>query len=138
MPRHLTGKRSIVSNSRTNERAVVSISGPLNYLALLELEVELGKLVGEASEIVLDLHGLTRADEEAVSRLCDAISIAEAHERVRVRLPPEPTARMLSTALKNEGVRLHQFAGVDIQAVRACHQPSRQAPGLPADAAGQR
>jgi ABC-type transporter Mla MlaB component len=101
-----TGKRSTVSHSRTHEQTTVSVSGPLDYPVLLELEVQLGKLAGEASEIVLDLHGLTRTDEEAVSGLCDAISMAGVHDRVRVLLPPEPAARVLSTALKNEGVRL--------------------------------
>lgn len=106
-----TGKRSTVSNSRTSKQSTVSVSGPLDYPALLELEVELGKLAGEASEVVLDLHRLTRADEEAISGLCDAISNAGAHDRVGVRLPPEPTAEALSAALKSEGVRLLQAAG---------------------------
>lgn len=103
-----TGKRSIVSNSRTADgRATVSVSGPLDYPALLELEVELGKIGADASEIVLDLRRLTSADEDAVTSLCDAIGDAQVHDRIEVLLPPGAAAHVLGGALAGEGVRLH-------------------------------
>jgi hypothetical protein len=106
-----TGKRSTVSSSRIDKQTTVSVSGPLDYPALLEIEVELGKLAGVASEIILDLHGLTMADDEAASGLCDAIGNTHTEDHLYVLLPPEPTAHALSPALKSEGVRLLRAPG---------------------------
>jgi ABC-type transporter Mla MlaB component len=81
-----TSKRSTVSHSHTNDgQTTISVSGPLDYPALLELEVELGKAAGEASQIILDLSQLTTANLQAAAGLCDAI--ASARRRAHPRAP---------------------------------------------------
>jgi hypothetical protein len=102
-----TGKRSTVSSSRDEERTTISVSGPLDYPALLETEVELGKVALDAPEIVLDLRRLTRATEEGAMGLCEAIAGAHAQEKVAaVLLPRAPWVRGVVAALADEGIPL--------------------------------
>jgi ABC-type transporter Mla MlaB component len=113
-----TGKRSTVSHSRTSDgQTTISVSGSLDYPALLELDIELGKAAGEASQIILDLSQLTTANQEAAAGLCDAITNAHAAERIRVLPPPGPTGQTLGAVLTSEGVRLLQAPGATARSI---------------------
>jgi ABC-type transporter Mla MlaB component len=108
------GKRSSVSSSSADERVTIAVSGPLDYPALLETEVELGKVAHDAHAIVLDLRRLTTADEESAAGLCDVIAGTHAEERISVLLPREPCASHLNAALASEGIRLVRGGGLAV------------------------
>jgi ABC-type transporter Mla MlaB component len=106
-----TGKRSTVSHSHRDERNTISVSGPLDYPALLEIEVELSRAAGKASQVILDLSRLTTADQKATAGLCDAIGSSGTEDRLCVLLPEGPLSGGLAAALESEGVRLLANAG---------------------------
>jgi ABC-type transporter Mla MlaB component len=103
-----SGKRSTVAltHDRSHRRATITLSGPLDHPAMLYLEVELGKVAPDASEIVLDLHGVTAADEQAAWGLCDALGRARTAGRVSAIIAPDPALRVLRSVCATEGIAL--------------------------------
>jgi ABC-type transporter Mla MlaB component len=102
-----SGKHSTVATTRSEGgRATITMTGPLDYPATLDLEMELGKIAHDTSEIVLDLLRLTSADEQAVWYLCDAVGRARTRNHISALIGPEPAMDPLRTICVEEGVEL--------------------------------
>jgi hypothetical protein len=100
-----SGKYSNVVGTREGARAVVAVQGPLDYPALVEIEVELGRLAADSLEVLLDLRGLTRADEDSAWQLCDVLARHGVQGcSLSAILGEDPVARPLSAALEAEGI----------------------------------
>lgn len=86
----------------------ITVTGPLDFPALLDIDVELGQLARRAPgrEIVLDLRGVVEADREAAWSLCEAIGDAPLESRVRVMVSPEPALGPLRRICAEEGIEL--------------------------------
>jgi ABC-type transporter Mla MlaB component len=109
----LSGKRSSVTTTHAEDKTTVTVTGPLDYPALLELEVELGKIARTPDAILLDLGKLTAADEEAAWSLCDIISRTRhadgqpgREDRLLLLVSREPAMHALRRACAAEGVQL--------------------------------
>lgn len=98
--------RSSVEVSHAERRTVVAVRGPLDYPALLEIEVELGRaeeLLEE--ELLLDLSGLTEVQEESAWHLCDVLGRVHAREHhLSAIVGRDPGMRSLADAFSAEGV----------------------------------
>jgi hypothetical protein len=117
----LSGKRSSVTTTHADGKTTVTVTGPLDYPALLELEVELGKIARDASAILLDLRPLTTADEQAAEGLCDIISHTRpangqpgCDNQLLVLARCEPAMHALRTACAAEGVQLADETAANI------------------------
>jgi ABC-type transporter Mla MlaB component len=101
-----SGKRSTVTTTHDRHgNTTITVTGPLDYPALLEIETELGKATTD-TEILLDLRRITEADQEAAWSLCDAIGHARAGNRISALVRPEPTMQALRAICVEEGVEL--------------------------------
>jgi ABC-type transporter Mla MlaB component len=103
-----TGKHSTVTTTHDHDRgkATITVTGPLDYPALLELDIKLGEIAREAPEIVLDLRRVTTADEQAAWSLCEAIGRRRAHSHISAIVKPEPATQSLRTICATEEVEL--------------------------------
>ena len=110
-----SGKRSTVTMTHDDDRgkATILVTGPLDYPALLDIEIKLGEIARDTSEIVLDLRHLTTADEQAAWGLCDAIGRTPAHSHVSALIKPEPATQSLRTICATEDVELVQETAVN-------------------------
>jgi hypothetical protein len=109
----LSGKRSSVTATHADGRTTITVTGPLDYPALLDLEVELGKIARNTTAILLDLGQLTAADEEAAWSLCDVVSRTlpadgqpSRDNQLRLRIGSEPAMRALRMTCIAEGIQL--------------------------------
>jgi hypothetical protein len=111
-----SGKRSSVTTIADEDhgRATIAVTGPLDFPALLDIEAELGR-TASTPEIVLDLHRVTKADEQAAWSLCDAIGSACAEHHVSALIEPGPAMQALRSICAAEGVDLVEEAAVDRQ-----------------------
>lgn len=101
-----SGKYSSVLVSQTDARTVVAVSGPLDYPALVEIEVELGRTEHRAPELLLDLRGVTRAEEDSAWNLCDALGRGHLEDRsVSVLVSGDPAMRSLTAVFAAEGIQ---------------------------------
>jgi ABC-type transporter Mla MlaB component len=101
-----SGKRSTVTTTHDcRGNRTITVTGPLDYPALLDIETELGKAATD-TEILLDLRRITEADQEAAWSLCDAIGHARAGNRISALVRPEPAMNALRTICAEEGVEL--------------------------------
>lgn len=108
-----SGKRSTVAMTRDEDRgnATITVTGPLDYPALLDLEIKLGEIAPGTPAIVLDLRQLTAADEQAAWGLCDAIGRTRTVSHVSALVTPEPATEALRTICAVEEVELiHETA----------------------------
>jgi anti-anti-sigma regulatory factor len=103
-----SGQRSIVMVTHDQNRGgpTITVTGPLDYPAVLEIEGELGKLAHDAPEIVLDLRGVTTADEQAAWSLCDAVGRVHTHGHISAVIGSEPAMDALKTICEAEGIGL--------------------------------
>lgn len=108
-----SGKHSTVVTTRRGDKATITITGPLDYPATLDLEVELAKIVHDAPEIVLDLRQLTAADEQAAWSLCDAIGRVRTSNRISALINPEPAMHPLRTICAGEEIDLIDQTVID-------------------------
>ncbi|HEX4837974.1 MAG TPA: hypothetical protein VFV03_05570 [Solirubrobacteraceae bacterium] len=109
-----SGKHSTVTTTRHQSgKATITLTGPLDYHATLDLEVELAKIAHDTHEIVLDLRQLTAADEQAAWNLCNAIGRARYNNHITALIKSEPTMRALRTICADEGIDLIDQAVVD-------------------------
>jgi ABC-type transporter Mla MlaB component len=96
-----SGKRSTLTiTSDDRQKTTITITGPLDYPVLVELESALATVHTDTPAVTLDLRKLTDADQEAAWSLCDAISRAH-RSRIHVLLAgssphAEPLARILA------------------------------------------
>ncbi len=105
-----SGKRSTITTTHDDyDNPTISVSGPLDYPAILEIETELGKTPPDA-EILLDLSLVSDADREAAWSLCDAIGHASTRDRITALVRADPTMRSLRTVLAEEGVKLMEVS----------------------------
>lgn len=86
----------------------ITVTGPLDFPALLDIDVELGQIARRAPgrEIVLDMRGVVEADREAAWSLCEAIDNAPFENRVRVLVGSEPGLEALRRICAEEGIEL--------------------------------
>jgi adenosylmethionine-8-amino-7-oxononanoate aminotransferase len=101
-----SGKRSTVTTTHGDHgNTTITVTGPLDYPALLEIETELGKTAPE-TDILLDLRRITETDQEAAWSLCDAISRAHAHDCITALIKPDPVMQAFGATFAEEGVEL--------------------------------
>jgi hypothetical protein len=101
-----SGNHSTVTTTHDDHgKTTITVTGPLDYPALLEIETELGKTAPDI-EILLDLRRIAEADREAACSLCDAIGQAHAGNRITALVRPEPTMEALRAICAEEGVEL--------------------------------
>jgi ABC-type transporter Mla MlaB component len=102
-----SGKRSTVTMTHSEDgKATITMTGPLDYPATLNLEVELAKIVHDTREIVLDLRQLKSADEQAVWNFCDTLGRTRTNNHISALIRPEPAMDPLRTICAEEGVEL--------------------------------
>jgi hypothetical protein len=100
-------KRSHVTATQSDGGGLtIAVSGPLDYPALVEIETELGRAGGTGGHALLDLRGLTAADQEAAWGLCDALGRAHAGAGVRALIEPDPAMHALRAICAQEGIQL--------------------------------
>jgi hypothetical protein len=109
-----SGKRSTVTTTRREDGsgATIAVTGPLDYPAVLDLEMALGGVAGDTPEIVLDLLAVTAADEQAAWSLCDAVGRMRAGSRVTALVRAEAEMQSLRTICATEGVRVLDSAAL--------------------------
>jgi hypothetical protein len=78
-----------VVHDEDHGKATIIVTGPLDYPALLDLEVKLGESARNTPEIVLDLRDVTAADEHAAWGLCDAIGRTRTASHISALVKPE-------------------------------------------------
>ncbi|MGN6371400.1 MAG: hypothetical protein ACTHM1_00165 [Solirubrobacteraceae bacterium] len=105
-----SGKHSTVTTTHEDHATTITVAGPLDYLALLDIDVELGKIAGQGRPILIDMRN-AKADEQAALNLCDIISPYAANtqgsgrdKQLLVLLSREPTMHGLETVCTAEGV----------------------------------
>jgi ABC-type transporter Mla MlaB component len=108
-----SGKRSSVTTTHNDGKAILTVTGPLDYPALLDIESELGKTTPYRPEILLDLRHLTSADKQAAWDLCDVVGRAHASNHISALICPGPAMHALRTACAAEGIRVGQGGGPD-------------------------
>jgi ABC-type transporter Mla MlaB component len=102
-----SGKHSTVTTTHDDHgKTTITVTGPLDYPALLDIETELGKTTTD-TEILLDLHRVTEADQEAAWTLCDAIGLAREANSISALVRPEPAMDALRAICAEEGVELN-------------------------------
>lgn len=103
-----SGKHSTVTTTHDDHgKTTITVTGPLDYPALLDIEAELRKTAAD-TEILLDLHRVTEADQEAACTLCDAIGHAREGNRISALVRPEPAMHALRSICAEEGVELNR------------------------------
>jgi hypothetical protein len=112
-----SGKRSTVTMTRDGDhgRATIVVTGPLDYPALLDLEIKLGEIAHDTPAIMLDLRQVTAADEQAAWSFCDAVSRTPTGSRVSALIKPEPATQSLRTICATEDVELIDEIAVNRQ-----------------------
>jgi hypothetical protein len=101
-----SGKHSRVTASRVDAQTVVAVDGPLDYPALVEIQVELGRAESRSPELILDLCGVTRAEEDSVWQLCDIIGRSRSEESsVSVLVRRDQAMQPFLGTFATEGVR---------------------------------
>ncbi len=100
-----SGKHSTLTITHDDHgNTTITVTGPLDYPALLDIETEIGKTPD--TEILIDLGRITEADREAAWSLCDAIGRAPGSNRISALVRPEPTMQALRAICAEEGVNL--------------------------------
>jgi ABC-type transporter Mla MlaB component len=101
-----SGKRSNVTTTHNDDKTILAVTGPLDYPALLEIEIEFSKTAPRTPKILLDLRRVTSADEEAAWDLCDAIGRTRANSHISVLISPRPAMHALRTVCAAEGIQV--------------------------------
>jgi ABC-type transporter Mla MlaB component len=97
-------KHSKVTVTEDAEKMIVAVSGPLDYPAVVEIEIALGNTQEHTTELLLDLSGLTTAQTESVWLLCDAVGREHLIDHVSALVSSEPAMETLRAALAAEGI----------------------------------
>jgi MFS superfamily sulfate permease-like transporter len=87
------------------DRTILTVSDPLDYPTLLDIEHELGEAVRNAPQIVIDLRNVTTVDEDFAWGVTDAITSVEGAE-ITVLIGSAPALRALKDVSTLEGVTL--------------------------------
>lgn len=87
------------------DRTILTVSDPLDYPTLLDIEHELGEAVRNAPQIVIDLRNVTTVDEDFAWGVTDAITSVEGAE-ITVLIGSAPALRALKEVSTLEGVTL--------------------------------
>jgi hypothetical protein len=104
---------SRVELTQGGDQAVVTVTGALDYPALLDIEHELGVAIGNTRHVLLDLCRVTSVEQDFAWSLPEIISKVDHHaEIVTVAIGTEPAAQALKKVCELEGVRLVEGAAV--------------------------
>jgi hypothetical protein len=104
------GNRSTITTTHgDNGKTTITVTGPLDYPAMLEIETELGKTLPDA-EILLDLSLIAGPDREAAWSLCDAIGHAPTGGCITALVSPDPAMQALRAVFAEEGISLMEVA----------------------------
>lgn len=107
-----SGKRSTVTVTESAQTATITVAGPLDYPAVLELETELGAIAPTAHEVLLDLQHVTVAGQEAAWSLCDTVARVRGTSHVQVALPCSGAhVEVLRGMCASEGIELAHARG---------------------------
>lgn len=97
---------SRVTATQDGDRAIITITGALDYPAVLDVEAELERASRRAEFAVLDLRHITCVDEQSAAELPHAAdAVWPALKVTALQAPPE-----LQAALK----RAHALEGIDV------------------------
>jgi|GEM_PF-1763390 len=102
-----TGGHSRVALTQDEDQAVVTVTGPLDYPALLDIEYELGVAVACAPDVLLDLSSVSSVTPDFAWNIPEIISKVDHHaEIVAVAIGTAPAAEALRRVCELEGVRV--------------------------------
>jgi hypothetical protein len=104
------------------DQETVTVSGPLDYPTVLEIEQKLGEAVRCVSEVLLDLSHVTSVAEEIAWRIPEIVGEHDREGRVSVLIGSAPELESLRKVCAIEGVRV---PGVD-----GAHGEGGQADGV--------
>jgi hypothetical protein len=85
--------------------SILTVNGALDYLALLDIEHELGVAVRRAPQVLLDLRKITEVEEEFAWRVTEVIRSIEDAD-ITVLLGSAPALQELRKICTLEGVKL--------------------------------
>jgi len=102
------GSSSRVALTQEQEdQAVVTVTGPLDYPALLDIEYELGVAVACAPDVLLDLSSVSSVTPDFAWNIPEIISkVDHRAEIVAVAIGTAPAAEPLRKVCELEGVRV--------------------------------
>ena len=91
--------------TQEEDRTILTVSDPLDYPTLLDIEHELGEAVRNSPRILIDLRDVTTIDEDFAWGVTDAIAGVEGAE-ITVLIGSAPALRALKEVSALEGVTL--------------------------------
>lgn len=98
---------SRVALRKDEDQAVVTVTGALDYPALLDIEHELGVAVGCTPDVLLDLRRVSSVEPDFAWNIPEIINKVDHHaEIVAVAVGTAPAARALRKVCELEGVRV--------------------------------
>ncbi len=98
---------SRVALTRDEDQAVVTVTGALDYPALLDIEHELGVAVGCTPDVLLDLRRVSSVEPDFAWNIPEIISkVDHRAEIVAVAIGTAPAAEALRKVCELEGVRV--------------------------------
>ena len=96
-----------VALTQDHDQAVITVTGALDYPALLDIEQELGAAVDHAPRVLLDLSRVTSVEEDSAWSVPEIISgVDRRAEIVAVAVGSAPALRALRKVCTLEGVKL--------------------------------
>jgi ABC-type transporter Mla MlaB component len=90
----------------TGDRETLTVSGPLDYPTVLEIEQKLGAAVRRAPEVLLDLSLVTSVAEELAWRIAEIIGEHDREGSVSVLIGSAPELEPLKKICAIEGVKM--------------------------------
>jgi hypothetical protein len=98
---------SRVALTQDENQAVVTVTGALDYPALLDIEHELGVAVGCTPDVLLDLRSVSSVESDFAWNIPEIISKVDHHaEIVAVAVGTAPAAESLRKVCELEGVKV--------------------------------
>ena len=104
------GRHPGVWTTREEDRTILTVRGPLNFPALLDLEAELGAATTHSARVLLDLRQMSSSEEESVCRLPEIVDEWRDDTEITVLLDRVPAQQALRKACAIEGVEIADSA----------------------------
>jgi hypothetical protein len=102
---------SRVALTQDEDQAVVTVTGALDYPALLDIEHELGVAVGCTSDVLLDLRRVSSVEPDFAWNIPEIVSKVDHHaEIIAVAVGTAPAAQALRKVCELEGVKVVEEA----------------------------
>lgn len=101
-----SARRVLVGEDGRDAPTTVLVHGRLDYPTLVELEVELGGIVGSDRELRLDFTAVSGVDSESAWLLCDTLALID--RPVVALLAAGNSLGALAEALAAEGIRVQE------------------------------